>query len=170
MHDGDENDDLFGDYEENRARILRGCKRFIEDTTGAYAVDWDVFLTDLNRVPKIASINILSGGNYFDFSYDAYDDPCMNVLFLAVITECPNNVIEKLLEFNSKAIDNHFIGQHEYKGFYEEWMLVNPEGFFNIDPEILRVLLQHTKNDEEAICFFGYDENEVGWRSEGAHV
>ena len=162
VHDGDDNDDLFGDHDENRARILRGCKRFIEDTTGAYAVDWDVFLAELNRVPKIASINILSGGNYFGFSYDAYDDPCMNVLFLAVITECPSNVIEKLLEFYSKAIDNHFIGQHEYKGFYEEWMLVNPEGFFNIDPEILRVLLQHTKNDEEAISF-RYDENEFGW-------
>jgi hypothetical protein len=160
-HDGDDNDDLIGDHDENRARILQGCKRFIEDTTGAYAVDWDVFLADLNRVPKLASINILSEGNYFGFSYDAYDDPCMNVLFLAIVTECPNNVIEKLLEFYLEAIDNHFIDQHEYKGFYEEWMLANPEGFLNIDPEILRDLLEHTKNTEEAICF-GYDENEFG--------
>jgi hypothetical protein len=135
-HDGDDDDDLIGDHDENRTRILRGCKRFTEDTTEADAVDWDVFLADLNRVPILASINILSEGNYFGFSYDEYDEPCMNVLFLAMITECPNKMIEKLLEFYSEAIDNHLIGQYEYKGFYEEWMLANPEGFFNIDPEI----------------------------------
>jgi hypothetical protein len=159
--DGDDNvdvDDDDDDDDENRTRILRGCKRFIADTTGAYAVDWDVFLTDLNRVPKLATFNILSEEDYFGLSYDEYREACMNVLFLAIITECPNNVIEKLLELGPEAIENHSISHWQDKGFYEEWMLANPDGFLNIDPEILRVLLQHTKNNEEAICFGEEDE------------
>jgi hypothetical protein len=162
--DDNDNDDIDDQHGAYRARILRGYKRYIADnTTGAYAIDWNVFLTDLNRVPKIASINILSEDNYFGLLSDEYANyPYVNVFFLAMITACPNNVIwnnviERLIELNPRAIDHHHIhNDHGYEIFYEDCVAANPDVFLNIDPEILRVLLRHTKKHEEGICF-GYE-------------
>ncbi|OEU08540.1 hypothetical protein FRACYDRAFT_249431 [Fragilariopsis cylindrus CCMP1102] len=165
-YDDDDNDGIVSEDHEHgdyRARILRGLhKRYIADnknTDAAYDIDWNVFLSDLNRVPKIATINILSEDNYFGLLSDEYANyPYVNVLFLAMITgPPPNTVILQLIKLNPSAINHHHIdNDHGYERFYEDCVVANPDVFLTLDPEILRILLRHTKKHEEGICF-GYE-------------
>jgi hypothetical protein len=149
----------FGDLIENKLRNAKG-----------HEVDWDVFRIDLQRVPDMAGVNICDDRNYFGFDFNESDVdfafeqsksealPCLNVLFLVMITGCHDKMmIKKLLELNSDSINEHCIpaGMDMWLdniNFYQDYCeCLAPDFLDAIDPEILRVLLQHTYSS--LICF-----------------
>ncbi|OEU07335.1 hypothetical protein FRACYDRAFT_251140 [Fragilariopsis cylindrus CCMP1102] len=148
-----------------------------------YDVDWDVFRADLQRVPGIADVNICNDRHYFGFDFNdndvafAYEDeeseafPCLNVLFLVMITGCHDKMmIEKLLELNSNSINYHsypanvnMFGYHRWldsSNFYQDYCECLAPTFLDaIDPVILRLLLQKTRNS--ALICFGSNNDRV---------
>jgi hypothetical protein len=97
----------------------------------------------------------------------------LNVLFLALITSgwstSKINVIRKLLSLNQDHINGmiaynpNAIKYHSLESisFYDSFIAISPDVFKSIDPNILRLLIQHTEHEDENGNIFG-ERNGLG--------